>query len=182
MLTRLIAVGLVAGLAVGCSDHGHGPHDHDHDHDHDLINRVTLFVTPVSGGAEQAFVWEDADGPGGNAPNRIDTIRLAAGTSYNGRLEFFNTKENKDLTSAIRSERDEHQVFFTVEGNVMAVAASDIDSRNLPVGLEVLVSSVRSGSGTLKIELDHFDNTSDKNGITRSDETDVAVTWPVLVP
>jgi len=177
MFLRFLAVGLIASLAVGCSDHGHGPDGHDHD----LMNRVTLFVTPSGGGAEQSFVWEDADGPGGNAPNRIDTIRLVAGTSYNGRLEFFNTKENENLTGAIRNERDQHQIFFTVEGNVLAIGASDIDSRNLPVGLEVLVSSVRSGSGSLKIELDHFDSATAKDGTKRSDETDVTVTWPVVV-
>lgn len=179
MLTRRIAVGLVAGLAIGCSDHGHDPHDHD---DHDIMNRVTLYVTPVGGGAEQAFVWEDADGPGGNAPNRIDTIRLAAGTNYNGRFEFFNTKENTDLTPSIRGEKDVHQLFFTVEGNVLAIAATDVDSRNLPVGLEVLVSSVRSGQGKLKVELDHYPSATSKTGTTRSDETDVSVSWPVVVP
>lgn len=178
MFLRFIAVGLVASLAVGCSDHGHGPDGHDHD----LMNRVTLFVTPSGGGAEQEFVWEDADGPGGNAPNRIDTIRLAAGTSYNGRLEFFNTKENEDLTAGIRADKDQHQVFFTVEGGMLLISATDVDSRNLPLGLQVSISSVQPGAGSLKVELDHFDNATEKDGVKRSDETDVAVTWPVVVP
>jgi hypothetical protein len=86
-----------------------------------------------------------------------------------------------DVTAEIVARKDEHQFFFTVSGGVLTISPGDIDSRGLPVGLTTVIAPAKKGAGELTIELSHFDDPADKDGTTRSDETDVSVTFPVVV-
>jgi hypothetical protein len=179
-MKHLIAAWAAACALVlaGCSD----DHDHDHDHDHDVINRVVLTVS-AEGEAERSFMWEDADGDGGNNPNRIDTVKLSANKIYTGTVSVFKTLEtpSEDLTGTIRTDGKEHQFFYTVSNGIVTVEYADQDERGRPLGLAIRLTTTGASTGSLQIELQHFDNENDKTGTNRSDETDVNITLPVVV-
>lgn len=172
----IIAVGLTA-----CSEHGH---DHDHG-DHDVVTTVELELTASDTTlGKQIVVWEDLDGPGGANPNRIDTLSLQPGMTYSGRVRVANRSVSpaRDLTATIEAERDYHQFFYTLSAGLGTLTITDKDSRQLPVGMAFdLAHSGPATSGTLAIQLSHFDDRSDKNGTTPSDETDISVILPVAV-
>lgn len=172
----IIAVGLTA-----CSEHGH---DHDHG-DHDVVTTVEVELTASDTTlGKQVFIWEDLDGPGGTNPSRIDTVVLRPGITYSGRVRISNRAKSPavDLTTTIDNERDYHQFFYQLSAGLGTLTITDKDSRQLPVGLAFdLAQSGPATSGTLAIQLSHFDDRSDKNGTTPSDETDISVILPVAV-
>lgn len=175
-LITLVSIALLAG----CSEDSHGPDDHG---EQEVINRVEFETLEVNSTTRVTYVWEDADGPGGNNPNRIDTIKLDSSVSYTGTIRMYNTTVDPriDVTAEIVARKDEHQFFFTVSGGVLTISPGDIDSRGLPVGLTTVIAPAKKGAGELTIELSHYDDPADKDGTTRSDETDVSVTFPVVV-
>jgi hypothetical protein len=179
-MKRILATFAIASALTlaGCSD----DHDHDHDHDHDVINRLVLTVA-AEGETERSFVWEDADGDGGNNPNRIDTVKLSANKIYTGTVTVFNTLEtpSKDLTGTIRTDGKEHQFFYTVTNGIASIEYADQDERGRPLGLAIRLTTTTAANGTLQVELQHFDNENDKTGTNRSDETDINLTFPVVV-
>ena len=82
MTTRLLysmIIVAVAMVAVSCSETATDPVDDD---EGEIITTVQVTLRPTGGGSEIVVVWEDLDGEGGNAPNRIDTMRVGADTSY----------------------------------------------------------------------------------------------------
>lgn len=177
------ALAIIATGLIGCSEHGH---DHDHDHsDHDVITTVELELTASDTTiAKQVITWEDLDGPGGANPSRIDTLVLRPGMTYTGRVRLANrsVSPSRDLTTTIEAERDNHQFFYVLSNGLGTLTITDKDSRQLPVGLLFdLVQSGSTTSGTLSVQLSHFDNASSKNGTTPSDETDISVVFPVVV-
>lgn len=173
-----VTLGLV-GLLAACSEHSHGPDDHDHD----IVSRVEFDLVVPGTTDTLTYVWEDADGAGGNNPNRIDTIFLDSAATYLGALRLLNTTvtPTEDLTADVRSDMDEHQFFFTASDSLVRVSIQDLDERGLPVGLVTSIVPARRGTGSLMIELSHFDDASQKTGTNRSDETDVSITFPIVV-
>jgi hypothetical protein len=172
---------ILATALVACDEHSHGPDDHDHDHD--VISRVEFDMVPAGTSDTATYVWDDADGPGGANPNRIDTIFLDSAATYLGSLRLINGTLTpfEDLTADVRSDMDEHQFFFTVSDSLVRVSIQDLDERGLPVGLATSVVPVRRGTGTILIELSHFDDPSQKTGTNRSDETDLSISFPIVV-
>ncbi|HCN05397.1 MAG TPA: hypothetical protein DIS79_07230 [Bacteroidetes bacterium] len=186
-MKRLLLSLTAATLFAGCSS-TNDPHDHDDDHDHDIITTVTVtFLNIADLSAEPVVaVWEDIDGPGGANPNRIDTIRLVPGTSYRASITVQNMSVTPpvDLTETIRNEKENHQFFYTAPSGMVTITYADADSRSLPVGLSFGVLAATSPSpdmGTLNVALSHYDNAADKNGMDRSDETDISVDFPIVV-
>lgn len=182
-LLRLGAAATVSALLWSCSESKKTPVEPGPG-DEDVVTRVVLAVSPDGGTTEQRFVWEDADGPSGNAPNQIDTVRLAPGITYTATLSLYNTTVSPvvDVTSEIAEYANEHQFFFAVNGGVFTMTATDTDGRSLPVGLASRIANVVTGTGTLTVNLSHYDDPTTKDGVTPSDETDVSVTWPVIIP
>ena len=168
-------------LMAGCSEHGHGPDDHDHDHD--VISKVEFRLIGVLTADTTTYVWEDADGAGGSNPNRIDTITLEVDRVYSGSIRLLNSTVSpaKDLTSGVRDDMDEHQFFFTISDSLATITIQDFDERELPVGLATTLVGRKAGTGSLGIELSHFDDATQKTGVNRSDETDVSITFPLVV-
>lgn len=170
------------------------PFDHDDDHhddyDHDVITTVKMSLGMQGTNDTLDFVWEDLDGVGGNNPNRSDTVKLEAGKSYGGVLTLLNMTKTpaEDMSKEVRDHADEHQVFYTINGvtgtTLGTVTVTDSDGRNLPLGLNfsIDIDSARAGSsGTMRVTLYHYHNTSDKNGTDPASETDVEVNFPVVV-
>ncbi len=177
----LAAITIMALGLIGCSEHGH---DHDHG-DHDVVTTLELVLSASDTTiGDQVFTWEDLDGPGGANPNRIDTVVLRPGMTYTGRLRVANRSVSpaRDITATIESERDYHQFFYQLSAGLGTLTITDKDSRQLPVGLTFTVTQEgAASSGTLAVQLSHFDNATSKNGTTPSDETDISVVFPVVV-
>jgi len=169
---------LFAGVFAACDSTEPDPEGPGEE---ELITRVV--VTLTAGGQTVTATADDPDGDGANL--QIDSITLAAGTTYTGTVELFDDINGEDITEEVEEEADEHQFFYTVGGGIagrVSVAVTDQDGNGLPVGLRFTVTVTDGGaaSGTLNIVLSHFDE-EPKNGTDRSDETDVDVTFPVNI-
>jgi hypothetical protein len=158
-----------------------------------LPNVVTLTLTEAGTTNRVTATWRKT-GTAATAPVTIDTLRLSAGKSYTGTIEAKNdlVSPAQDLTAEYAELADEHQFFYTPQGDVAArllVSITDRDSKNLPLGLRynVVVGALGAGAttvrGSLNVVLGHFDPKEGnvKDGTKRSPESDIDVTLPVLV-
>lgn len=179
-MSRLIAVGLmfVALFTVACSE---SSHDHDHG-EHDVVTRITL--TLVQSGTTDTLggTWDDSDGPGGQPPT-IDTLKLSANAVYSGVIRIYNATVTpiEDLTSTIVSEGDQHQFFFRATVDGIVLMPTDQDVKGLPIGQQLRLITGGAGTGSVGIDLSHYEDPSNKDGQTPSDETDISIDFPVVV-
>jgi hypothetical protein len=155
--------------------------DHD-DHNHDeeeLITKVKLKVFKQSALIGE-YVWDDADGDGGNAP-KIDTIKLkAADSTYRVNVEFSNPEE--DMTMVIREEKDEHELYYeNKEGLNLSYTIIDKDSKGRNLGLESDWKIQNTDDGKVKITLKHKPGSKGDNDLVTKGETDIQVEFPVKV-
>lgn len=145
--------------ATGCGE------DADNGNENEVITTVTLTFTPSAGGAPIAAKVDDPDGDGGNAPT-VEPINLAPGM-YDLAVKFENrlAKPPQDITTEVRDEAAEHQVFFTgtavtgpssnTAGAPLMQAYADMDTKGLPLGLANKVTA-SAGMGTLTVTLRHM--------------------------
>lgn len=171
---------LALPFMAGCDSH---PDDHG---DQELITRVRL-VLSAQGQPNVVAEWLDPDGPGGAAPT-VSGLALRAGVTYTGAIELFDTVNNENITTEVAAKRETHQFFYTPGGDVasrVSVSRTDApDGAGKPVGLTFSLTSTgtAAGSGTLRVELFHYDRAQDKQANSRAGgETDVDVTFPVTL-
>jgi len=130
----------------------------------EIISRVTLTLTPPSGGAVITAYIDDPDGNGPQAPTaQVGALALTRGVTYSGAVRFENRLASpvQDITTEVRAEANEHRVFYTVTGTGVTVNTTDVDSQNRPLGLafsKVLAASATAGS--LRVVLCHYGSTS----------------------
>lgn len=155
--------------------------DHTHD-DGEVITTVKVLCTDSANSAlpMREFRFEDPDGPGGNNPTRLDTISLDSGSTTLVSLRFEDASSGtvKDITTEIRAEAQDHIVCVQPAGLALNVTVSDSDGKH-PIGLESRWKSTAKGAGTLTIVLKH--QPGSKNGTCDPGDTDVEVTFPVLI-
>ncbi|MXW03780.1 MAG: type 1 periplasmic binding fold superfamily protein [Gemmatimonadetes bacterium] len=201
------AVFVSAALTFGCADDDASPtgpddpdeheeDDHDDDHDHgpgeeELITTLAITLTPSGGGSSITVRFRDLDGEGGNAPV-VDVLAVTAGTDYNGMVEVLNETETppEDITEEVEEEAEAHQFFFETLGGFSAATVEYADKESdyvsnsgadHPVGLAFTLSVPENAqNGQLRVILSHFDE-APKDGVNQSDETDIDVTFEVLV-
>lgn len=149
-----------------------------------LPNEVTLTLTSPQGNA--TAVWRSATDVKGTA-TRIDTLVLAAGRTYTGKITAVNNAKTPtvDLTKEYKEKANEHQFFYTVSGdtqNRVTFTITDKDGNNLPLGLEFTVATTSGGAarGTLNVVLGHYDDVK-KMGTNRSPESDMDINFPVVI-
>ncbi|MCO6465116.1 MAG: hypothetical protein J5I53_00730 [Bradyrhizobiaceae bacterium] len=149
----------------------------------EVITTIQLALT--KNGADTSYVvWEDVDGAGGRAPNRIDTIKLDASTMYNGTLKLLNASAipTADVTPDIRSEMNQHQFIGYDEKGLVVWAANDVDGLGKPIGLSfTMYTSSTKGQGSLTLTLYHYDAEADKEAGKPGVESDISVVFPVVV-
>jgi hypothetical protein len=129
----------------------------------ELITTVTIRFTN-NGMTDEVVTasFRDLDGPGGNAPV-IDDIALNANASYSYEIEFLNEQESpaEDITTEVREEGLDHQVFIIAGGNAdISTTYGDQDTNGNPIGLTGTVTTGVAGSGTFDIVLVHEPNKS----------------------
>ncbi|MFY7998433.1 MAG: hypothetical protein ACOVSW_07520 [Candidatus Kapaibacteriota bacterium] len=149
-----------------------------------LPNVVTLTLTSPQGNA--TAVWRGTTDVKGTA-SRIDTLILAAGRTYIGAITAVNDAKNPvvDLTKEYKEKANEHQFFYTVSGDAqsrVSITVTDKDGNNLPLGLAFTVVTTSGGTarGTLNVVLGHYDDVK-KMGTNRSPESDMDITFPVVI-
>ena len=194
------AVFVSAALTFGCADDDSptGPTDpeehEDDDHgpgEEELITTLALTLTPSGGGSPITVRFRDLDGEGGNAPV-VDVLSVTAGTDYNGMVQVLNETETppEDITEEVEEEAEAHQFFFETLGGFSAATVEYADKESdygtytgadHPVGVAFTLSVPDNAqNGQLRVILSHFDE-APKDGVSRSDETDIDVTFNVLV-
>lgn len=146
---------------------------------------TTIQLALSKNGADTTYVvWEDVDGIGGRAPNRIDTIKLDASTIYNGTVKLLNATAipTADVTSDVRSEMNQHQFIGYDEKGLVVWTANDVDGLGKPIGLSyTMYTSSIKGQGSLTITLYHYATESDKKAGMPGVESDITVVFPVVV-
>lgn len=185
---------LLAAIAAchlcGCSDDPIAP---PVDSEEVLPNLVSLKLTSSAGPATTLVAeWKDLDGDGG-APGVSDTIRLVSGTTYYGTLAatFVGRINNRDTTIDLTSDYvtfgTQHQFFYTSGGGIagrLGVAVTDHDASHLPLGLmtTMTVGAGTPATGTLRIELGHYDDPArPKNGTLTPYARDIDIIFPVRI-
>ena len=163
LTTLLLATALPLSACAGDDD---DDHDHDGENPQEVITTVTLAFEPEGGGESVTAEWDDADGPGGEAPT-IDAIVLVAGTTYSLSVGFENRLEDPPeiITEEVSDEGDEHQVFLTgtavdgpasdQEGAPLTHTYDDEDGNGLPIGLRNTIVA-EAGAGRLTLVLRHM--------------------------
>lgn len=145
--------------------------------ENELITRVTVTLTPMSGGSAIVAIAEDPDGDGANLT--VDAIQLSADETYNGTIALYDGVNDFDITDEVEEEAEEHQFWYTASGAIadrVTITVTDRDDNNLPVGLAftVTVSEGAAASGTFNVVLSHYDD-APKTGTDRSDESDIDI-------
>lgn len=184
MKNRILPIfSICLALIYGCNTIDH---DHDHDHDHDYATTVQLILTNTANPASGQVIatWKDPDGPGGNPPTQIDTLILQAGATYTGQIKLMNESKNPivDITNEINNDAAAHQFFYTINPVGLAtITIIDKDKNQMPVGLLFTAgTSTNTGNGMMNIVLSHFDQTP-KNGKDKSPESDIDITFPLII-
>ena len=83
-LTWMLLAGMTMAF-VQCKDSGD---DVEPDDENELITSVTLKFTEQGTSNVSTFAYKDADGDGGNAPAKFDTISLKPNTTYTLAIEL----------------------------------------------------------------------------------------------
>jgi hypothetical protein len=167
----------------------------------ELITEVTLTFTPAAGGAAVTVTATDPDGEGVQDIEVDGPVNLTAGQSYTLTLELVNGlatpgSPGYDLTEEIDEEADEHLFFFgwtgvifsdpSGNGNIDArsgeVNYNDSDDNRQPLGLSTSWTAASTpGSGTLRIVLKHQPGTKSATSESTTGETDLDLSFDVIV-
>lgn len=175
--TYITVLGLLITLSfsfTACNDVEDPPAPNEEE----LITTVKLTFTNAADSSDiRTFTFADPDGEGGNAPTIMDTIRLAANSTYTLTTQFLDESDPndvEDITAEVREEANEHLVCYTVSGETTLIR-TDKDGNNLELGLNADVTTKNSGSESFTVSLKH--QPSIKNGTCDVGETDVEVTF-----
>jgi hypothetical protein len=145
----------------------------------ELITSIKLlFVDSANTNNTASAYFNDPDGPGGNSPIQFDTIRLKLNKTYFVTLLVFDQTKNPvdTVSKEIWKERDEHQFFFKHTGVNISTIYTDIDTKNIPVGLGTKWRTGAISNGTSRIVLKHQTDGT-KNGTEGPGETDIEVNF-----
>ena len=175
--------------ATGCDSTA--PEDEDDGAgEEEVLTDVNLILTPLDGGAPLTF---NANFNEQGVEQSKDTLRLTAGATYSGEIEFLNSFEDEDITVEIRDEEpDAHRLFYTPGGDLAGrIAVSDLsnDPNGNPLGVtfNLAVSGTEAATGTLNVKLRHYEDPSAKpndDGVAEIPgvvESDVIIDFPTVI-
>lgn len=149
----------------------------------ELITTLRLkFVNKAIATDVRTFSYKDLDGDGGNAAV-IDEIRLAANSSYTMTVDAVlneSASPAEDIKAEILEEADEHLfVYKPTAGLNLAIAITDKDAKNLPIGLTGNATTGSASTGKVQVLLRHQPGT--KNGTETPGGSDIDATFNVVV-
>ncbi len=196
-MTRLISFFVLSVMILSISACGDDDVPPVENVEEEITQVILTFTNTVDAGDVVTAEWLDADGEGGSAPT-IDDIILDPTKTYSLSIELFNTLVNpaEDITEEVSEEADEHMIFFgfseTVfsdpegDGNIInradPVNYDDQDSNGFPLGLLTSwTTNDAAASGTFRIVLKHQPGLKTATSTSADGETDVDVTFPIMV-
>jgi hypothetical protein len=149
-----IALGILISGAVMTSC----KKDKVEENDEEVITTVKLTFVPVGGGTTLTYQYDDADGPGGNAPTQNEIV-LAPSKTYNVTLQLLNKTETPvaDITTEVAAESDAHRFYYepTAASNI-TVSGLNNDPNGVPLGIESTWTTGAVATGKIKITLRHY--------------------------
>tara|TARA_B110000259_G_scaffold156259_1_gene177720 strand:+ start:152 stop:697 length:546 start_codon:yes stop_codon:yes gene_type:complete len=167
-------------IFASCSD--------DDDNTPDPVNDeeviTTLTVTLDSGSDTVVMQYQDLDGDGSNAAVVTVSGSLNANTIYDGSIVLLNETEDpaENITEEVEEEDLDHQFFYTVgSGLNVTTDYADADSMGNPLGLSFILTTSEASSGALTFTLRHEPNKPNDGLETAGGETDIDVTFDVIV-
>jgi len=177
-MKKFLILLMTIGLITSCSDDDNP----DPVNEEEVITTLRLTLSPTGNGTDVVFLSRDADGDGPNAPEISVTGVIVESTEYSGTIEFLNELESpaENITEEVEEEADEHQVFYSFNGNAgSTITYNDADENGNPLGVMTTFNSgVASTANSLTIVLKH-EPTKPNDG-TANDaggETDVEATF-----
>ncbi len=153
--------------------------------DEEAITRIMLTFTSGTDVRTATFTDPDDSGP---KPSTITGLTLKKGLAYIGTVSIFDDTKTpiKFVNEEIAEEADAHRFHYvyspsTTSGTTMALAITDLDKNNQPIGLTytATVGSV-TGMGKLRVTLRHFDGITKTNNIEEG-EADFDLEFDVTV-
>lgn len=177
-LTWMLLAGIVLSFAQ-CKDSGD---DVEPDDENELITSVTLKFTEQGTSSVSTFSYKDADGDGGNAPTKFDTISLKPNTTYNLAIELLDESKSPvdDITKEVEEESYEHLFVYTpTPATLLTYTYGDKDKNNYPIGLTGTAVTGAAGDGKLKVQLRHQPGA--KNGTPTPGSDDVNLDFALKV-
>lgn len=178
---RVLSLGAGALLLAACGESSTAPGGES-----EVISRVTLTLTPSTGGNALVTYIDDADGNGPKAPTGQVTIpALAKGVTYTGTVKFENRTVSpaEDLTAEVQAEANEHRVFYTVTGTGVTITTTDTDAQGRPLGLRFSKSVTSTATaGSVRVVLCHYDDVAKSASSTScTGDTDTDLTFAYTI-
>ncbi|MDD2982380.1 MAG: type 1 periplasmic binding fold superfamily protein [Crocinitomicaceae bacterium] len=147
----------------------------------ELITTLKVTFTDSSGiHPDVIAMFQDIDGPGGNEPTAMDTIRLKANATYFASIQVLNESINpaEDITVEILDEAASHLICFDIAGANVQVIRTDTDGV-YEVGVISKWTTGNVSMGSSVISLKHQPGI--KNGSCAVGETDIEVNFPTII-
>jgi hypothetical protein len=152
----------------------------------EVISNVTISLENT---ADNSTVTAEAVFNEAGVKQSAETLTLAAGATYTGTITLRNRFEDEDITEEIEDEKEEHQFFYELSGDlsgVVSITITDTDENGNPVGLEFSVNVAPAPdevSGDLRVVLGHYDERDKQANETVANipEVDVDFTYPMTI-
>jgi hypothetical protein len=181
-MNRKLTWTLLVGAAMSftqCKDSGSEVKPDD---ENELITSVTLKFTEQGTTNVTSFSYKDADGEGGNAATKFDTIKLKPATTYTLAIELLDESKTPvdDITKEVEEESDEHLFVYTPSpASLLTYTYGDKDVNNFVIGLTGKAVTGAAGDGKLKVQLRHQPGA--KNGKPEPGSDDVNLDFNLKV-
>lgn len=128
------------------------------ENDNELITTIQLQFTQRGTGDVSTFIWEDADGPGGDLPI-MDTIRLNNNQQYDVLVTLWNKSVTpaEDITAEVKAESANHRVYYEPSvGSGVTIGDFDNGIDGTPLGVASAWTTTLPASGTVAVVLRHY--------------------------
>lgn len=128
------------------------------ENENELITTIQLDFTKKSSGDQSTFIWEDADGPGGEVPY-IEDIVLDVNAEYDVQISFWNKSVTpfEDITEEVKEESLHHRIYYEPSaGSGVTISGLDIDTNGMPLGVSSVWTTSANLTGTITVVLRHY--------------------------
>ena len=173
ILNRKIGWIFLVGAALTLSNCKDSGKELKPDDENELITSVTLKFTEKGTNIVSTFSYQDADGDGGIAPTKFDTVSLKANTGYTLAIVLLDESKSPvdDITQEVAEKSDEHLFIYTpTPASLLTYSYDDKDKNGIKIGLTGTVQTGTSGIGKLKVQLRHQPGVKDGSTTPGSDD------------
>jgi hypothetical protein len=129
------------------------------------------------------YIWEDADGIGGNRPNQQDSIILDSAKTYFMDIRLIDKTQNPEIiiSEEIKSLGADHEFFVGLASNFgIKIFTSDVDANGLPIGFNQKwqMKGKKQKGQILNLVLKHKPGKKAANNAVSIGATDLDIVFP----